>query len=429
MVGDLVYTAASVRALQPSDDGERYEVCDAEIPELRVRVGKREKVWILRTRLRGERLALTYEDGNAEAVKPATARLWAEKQLKLVKDGIDPRVEAKRAATDTVAAVVANWIALDQVGRGNRTAGEVERVMRREVLPFVGRQPISKVTRREWNALIETVEKRAPTMARRLFAYIHRMLRWAVSKGYIESSPMADALKPGVEVVRTRWHDDEKEVGDLWHAFESMPWPFGRIYQLLLLTGARREEIGGLLWSEIDLEQRRIVKPGKRTKRLPKHAHIDNIIPLSAAALAIIEKLPRREPEKGKPDFVFTTTGATSVSGWSRAKRQIDAIIAAKREAEGRAPIQPWRNHDLRRTLSSNMQKLGVDPFIVDALNSHVGGIRAVYQRYGYRPELAAAIEKWGEFVSGLVAAQPVARRRLSKTAAALEAWGQETGR
>lgn len=171
----------------------------------------------------------------------------------------------------------------------------------------------------------------------------------------------------------------------MWRATEGL---FGAVTRLLILTGARREEITQLRWSEIDGD---VVKlEGDRTKTGAPH-----IIPLSATAQALLNCLPRI----GGSDFVFTTSGRKPISGWSRPKIDLD----------DRAAVTDWRIHDLRRTVATGMQKLGITLQTVEAVLGHVsgsrGGIVGVYQRHDYAAEKRAALEAWGAHVAALVRA------------------------
>jgi integrase len=123
-------------------------------------------------------------------------------------------------------------------------------------------------------------------------------------------------------------------------------------------------------------------------------------VPLSDVALAILNGLPR---VAGVSDYVFTTNGRTPVSGFSKAKRSFDALIAKSR---GEA-IPRWTLHDLRRTAASGMAKLGVAPHVVDAVLNHksgaIKGVSAVYMCYGYDAEKCVALETWGRFLEEFI--------------------------
>ena len=109
---------------------------------------------------------------------------------------------------------------------------------------------------------------------------------------------------------------------------------------------------------------------------------------------------------EGEADFVFSTTGRTPVSGFSKTKARIDArmqqILGDK--------FQPWRTHDLRRTAASGMAALGFQPHVIERVLNHVsgaqGGLVGVYQRHEYREERKRAIMAWGAHVIALVSAE-----------------------
>ena len=114
---------------------------------------------------------------------------------------------------------------------------------------------------------------------------------------------------------------------------------------------------------------------------------------------------PRLARNSGEADFVFSTTGRTAVSGFSKAKARIDARM---QEILG-DKFQPWRTHDLRRTAASGMAALGFQPHVIERVLNHVsgaqGGLVGVYQRHEYRDERHRAIIAWAAHVMGLVSA------------------------
>jgi integrase len=153
-----------------------------------------------------------------------------------------------------------------------------------------------------------------------------------------------------------------------------------------MLTGCRREEIGGLRWSEIDLYKALIVLPPGRTKTSREHS-----VPLSAMALDIIEAQPRREGR----DYVFGD-GPHGYKGFSQGKAELDR----------RAKIDPrWVIHDLRRSFSTRLHELGIAPHIVEELLGHVGhkaGVAGVYNKSVYTNEKRQALALWAERLAAL---------------------------
>jgi integrase len=197
-------------------------------------------------------------------------------------------------------------------------------------------------------------------------------------------------------VSRDRILNDD-EVCRFWIATTALGYPFGHLFQLLLLTGQRLTEVGAAKASEIDLDSRLWVIPRERAKNDVAHT-----VPLSGPAITIVRSLPRVASKSG---YLFTTTGDTPVSGWSRAKRNLDKLMVEAGDKDVKIPA--WRLHDLRRTVSSGMARLGIAlPTIEKVLNHTSGsfaGIVRVYQRHSYSDEKRAALEAWASFLLQLV--------------------------
>jgi len=297
-------------------------------------------------------------------------------------------------ARDLFRNVVADWLKRDQ--GDNRSHDEVKRVLEKEAVAKWGDRRIAEITRREIAELIDGIADRgAITAARRCHAHLHRLFRWAVGRGIIELSPMAYLPKPGAEVKRKRVLSDD-EVSLAWAAAQQIGWPMGSAIQLLILTCARREEIGGLKWTEVDKEHREIRLEGERTKNGEDHT-----IPLSDAAWNLMQSIPHVAGSQ----FVFTTTSNTPISGWSRAKEKVDELM--RTQLGDNVALKPWRIHDLRRTAATGMERLGVKQQVVEALLGHIAGSKAgvtgIYQRHNYEDEKRVAIEKWAQHVTTLV--------------------------
>src|SRR5262249_13706435 len=145
----------------------------------------------------------------------------------------------------------------------------------------------------------------------------------------------------------------------------------------------RRNEIGRLTWSEVDLGRKLIALAPERTKNSRSHG-----VPLSSQASAILERQPRRT------EFVFSKRGFIN---WSDVKTRLDQ----------RAGIAPWRLHDLSRTCATQLGELGVQPHHIEAILNHYSGHRAgvagVYQRAKYEPEMRAALQKWADHLEALI--------------------------
>ena len=380
-------TAASVERLKPPPQGQ-IDVFDQGYPGLALRISYGGgKTWVFFYRIGGRlrRMGL----GTYPAVSLSEAREAWRGARQEVAQGRDPSQSRKRERPATnFAAVAEEWLRRDQ--SKNRSHANVVRILNKDVIPVWGHLAIQDIGRRDVLDLIDGIADRgAVSMARQVHAHVHRLFRWCVGRGIIETSPMADLPKPGTKVARDRVLTDAELVA-VWKGCDQLGWPFGIIFQLLLLTGARREEIGGLRWSEIsDADDAPEIKlEGARTKSGEPH-----VIPISKLVAVSIGMAPHI----ANSDFVFTTNGKTPVSGWSRAKVRLDKLV----------PLDPWTIHDLRRTVATGMQKLGVGLQVVEAILGHVSGSRAgvvgIYQRHTYDAEKRAALNAWAAHVSALL--------------------------
>jgi integrase len=195
----------------------------------------------------------------------------------------------------------------------------------------------------------------------------------------------------------------DEELRLVWLAAEALGFPFGPIFQLLILTGQRRGEVAGMTRGELDLVSAMWVIPPERAKNGLRHS-----VPLAPPAIAILKAQPRFDRAKGEADWVFSP-GASAPSGFSRARRRLDAAMlellgAADAEAE---PLPTWVVHDIRRSVASGMARLGIDLPVIERCLNHIsgsfGGIVGVYQRHSYAEEMRAAEERWGRHVEVLL--------------------------
>jgi integrase len=272
---------------------------------------------------------------------------------------------------------------------------ETKRTLERDVKPALGTRPIRELTRRDIRELLETiVERGSPSQANHSLAYLRAMLNWAVSNDLIESSPTAGLKMPARAVERDRALDDG-EIRLFWQGCNKIGWPFGPLFQLLLLTAQRRDELAQATWSEFDLGKALWTLPRERTKNDKAH-----LVHLSPPALEIIEALR----QIGTTSFLFTTTGDSPVSGFGRARER---LAAAMRAIEIADKFEPFTLHDLRRTATTGMARLGVAPHVVDKILNHVSGairgVAAIYNRHAYLDERRAALEAWGRHIESLV--------------------------
>jgi integrase len=321
--------------------------------------------------------------GNAHAVKLEQARAIAANLHAQVRLGHDVAAErdARRAkVAETFGAAIAAYLPRLQARVRPRSYVETGRYLSRYLRSLHDWQ-LAAINRRavaERLLQIETAHGRAS--ANRARTCLSAFFSWAMREGLADANPVIGTERRK-ECSRSRVLS-ESELRTIWSALGSDE--FGAIVRLLILTGQRREEIGGLRWSEIEVGAIRL--PAERVKNKREHT-----VPLSAPARAILAR-----PHRFGHDFVFGR-GEGGFSGWSRCKGRLDVLITG---LVGH-PLPGWTLHDIRRSVVTGMADIGIQPHVIEAVINHIsgtrGGIAGVYNRSSYQTEKRRALELWAE--------------------------------
>jgi integrase len=342
----------------------------------------------------------------------AAARARAIEAAGLVENGEDPRVAfaASAAGAGTVADIIESYLALHVRARKLRTAAKIERRMRKNVLPIIGDVRIADLHRRDITRVTDALLTRgSPSEANHVFADLRAMFAWVVKRGDLDHSPLGGIEKPAAVSSRDRVLTDD-EIRALWNGLPD--WLVGsrtcvrvtcaRIIRLCLATGQRVGEVAGMRRAEFDLERRLWCLPPERVKNNTEHS-----VPLSDLAVTIIEEaLADAGPDS---ELVFMGSDGEAI-----APILVAGMILGARKA-GRCPVASWSAHDLRRTVFTNMARLGVAPIVLAHVANHQSAVRggitfAVYVQYNYGKEKREALELWAERLIALIGQQPVAR-------------------
>lgn len=317
--------------------------------------------------------------------------------------GGDPAGEAREVRNRIdVAGLVASYLTHQQQRMKPRSYQELARHLEGHVKPLHGRRA-SQVTQRDAVELLQGIAKAAPVAANRVRASLSAMFAWGMKAGLVPANPIAATFKPAGEKPRERVLSDA-ELALVWSCTASAA-DYDRIVRLLLLTGARREEIAGMRWDEVarrDDGTATWVLPSERSKN---HLPHEVVLPLVAEAL-----LPEpREAADGAPRDLLFGEGEGPFSGWSRCKERLDGRIA---KANGGKAIAPWVLHDLRRTFVTRLNDLGVEPHVIEALVNHASGsakagVAGVYNRSAYAAQKHAALAVWCDHIAQLVGDKP----------------------
>lgn len=312
--------------------------------------------------------------------------------------------------------------------RRPRYAAEAERASRYG-LPGLLKRPAARISRTDTvNALDQIVKAGKAITAGRTMAYARACFAWGRRRGKVPENPFAELPISAGTTERERALSDA-EITEVWAAADTLGYPFGPFYKLLILSLQRREEVAGMRWSEISDDMTRWTLPGARMKNGRPH-----IVHLSEAVRRVLRAIPRAEGG----DLVFTTTAYRAavpdavprgkrnteprpISGFSQGKRYLDAAIAkvrvetAAKLGQKPAAIAAWRVHDLRRTGVTTLAALGFDSIVVDKLLAHqpakLRGVAGIYQRHDFARERAAALDAWSTHVLGIEASNVVRLR------------------
>jgi integrase len=350
--------------------------------------------WAVRYRYGGRPRKLTL--GSLPGLTLAEARVKAATALAELAKGIDPIVTtaaakqaAKRAAIersgDTVDRLALLFIEQHAKKKTRRSSwSAVESTFRREVLPRWSGRLVADITRKDVRELIRAIAQTRPIQANRAQAYLSRFFRWCVNEDYVTGSPVVGLERPSKENVRERSLSDS-EIRRLWPATEALPAAYRDIYRLLLLSGARRQEVAGMEWCELDISNKIWALPSARSK-----SKLPHMLPLGPLAWAIIEGQPK----------VSAHVFGHERRAFASFKPLLDKLMQ---------PDAHFVNHDLRRTARSLMSRANIASEIAERMISHVpSGMIKRYDKHDYLKEKREGFAKLEREI-GLILNPPAA--------------------
>jgi len=403
----------SVDALKPSNKDQF--LWDDDLHGFGVKVtpaGKKTYIYQYRTagRAGSTRRATLGVHGS---LTPDDARIAAKEAAKLISAGLHPTDEkrqkekarqAKKLSDEELGFktyCVDTYLPARKPELRTRTYDFIEAALRCHAYPVLASKPLPDITSRDVRKLLDGIKHESVRYS--VFGVLRTLFKWAAAKGRedIPASPLEgmEALRP-VE-SRDRVLSDA-ELALALRAADELAQPYGPFYGLLFATGQRRDEVAALDWAELNRAELLWTLPRERAKNGKA-----NIVPLNAHAIAALDRVAGGDkwPSRG---LVFPATDKTPISGFSKAKKALDAkmLDLARSDAEqaGDNPeavqLTPWRLHDARRTLATGLQRLGVRFEVTEAVLNHTSGISragvaGVYQRHGWAPEKRAALDAW----------------------------------
>lgn len=432
-------TDTAIRAVLAKHQNRRVDLADGGVPGLTLRIGRtRGATWSLLFRVVGEggvtdrghalkggkhRISLgSYPDVSLEA-----ARAKANRCLDQAKKGERPTEELERAATAgglTVKALAEKFM-VDYVRMKElRALNKYEGAVRVHIVSVIGNMLADVLSREQVRGLVKKAMIRVPRgqgardrprggkeAARSVVAVLRKMINWGMRERLLKRtdnpvSGMEDNLPKKKQKERVLSLEEARLA---WRAAETLGYPFGPTYQLILLTGCRPGEWSTCIRPYVDLKQALLVLPADAYKS--EHVHV---VPLVPRAVEILRKvLTEHRGQSG--EYLFSgTDGRKRLSGWTKAQARMMRAICA---VSGARPAVPWTPHDLRRTVATRIaEKLGVggEQLIKRVLGHSDGSVTAIYNRYGYVKEMRAVLAQWAMDLTGDASRAALRIRRKS---------------
>jgi integrase len=392
-------TDMMLAALKPPAAG-RLELKDTLVPGLMLRVTAHDqRTWSVRGRLPdGKRIRPTI--GAYPAVSIREARRRALRLLGDMTDGVDPtavkrvaaRAKAEAKQAPLVGARFIEWQRAKAADWSPRYAAEVERVGNTAILPKIGRRSLTATTREDWVGLATAVRRNAPAKAAWIYDVSSSFLNYSEAAGWLTTNPLPRRgrghLAPKV-AARQRVLTDT-ELIKLWQASEHLRPKPRAFVRLLIMTGARESEVAGIAVTEVDLLAGRWTIPALRAK---------NRNPITLPLHPLVQAELRRIWPRERVGADFRLLGAVRGSG-------LQAPSKVKTTTDRHAAIEPWRWHDLRRTVRTGLARLGIDQTIAELALNHLSGRSALVRTYDvhdYAPEILNALTRWQSHVTHIL--------------------------
>jgi len=379
--------AKTVTALALGKGQRETFAWDTELPGFGLRLQGQRRTYIAQYRANGRTRRVKL--GAAETLSPTQAREGARRMLARVALGHDPQAEkqAKRAAAEHTFAHVAGAYLAAKQGELRPASFRITKLyLTGDYFRPLHARGVAEITHPDIAARLSAITRNhsahTASAARRA---ISALFRWTMEEGWTQTNPVIGTRRPQEAAARDRVLLDS-ELAGVWRACGDDD--FGKIVRLLILLGSRRQEIGGMRWSEFDLNAGTWTLPKERSKN-----HRAHTITLPPVALDIIRSVPR-----GERDHLFGERAGSGFTGWSNAKTELD------RRLDG---VAPWKLHDLRRSVATKMADIDIEPHHVEAVLNHYSGHRrgphGVYNKSAYERQVKAALVRWSEHLLVLV--------------------------
>lgn len=412
----LTDTAINKAQREATASGVRRDLSDATLPGLRLRVSPASKrntagisAWVLACRDRDGRMR-RFPIGDYPGIGISEARERARSLRVQIRSGADPIADGRRrraiarAAREGVGTLEAllNLYGPPLPPKRGESSSDAPRA--KPIGPgaslkswFEARARIERVFKKLLGRALENLNSSdlqmeadsypSAQIAASAVRHLRPVLKWGAGRGYVAET--VAAITPPAQVRRRDRVLSRDELTLILPALSSSTRTHRRAFFFMMLTLARREEVAGARWRDVDLEGKMLRLP------ITKNG-LAHIIPLSTQAIAILDGIGR-----GKPDnLIFSTSTGGRLSNWDRETK-------ALMKDTGTAG---WTRHDLRRTGATMLGELGVDPHVIEAALNHAAvhsQLAAIYNAARYRAQVQEALQRLSDRLE-VIAADPV---------------------
>jgi integrase len=330
-----------------------------------------------------------YHIGDASAVGIADARRIAARIMAEVAEGKDPVAERMAERGSGTFAELAERYVEQHAKRKNKSWRQADALVRKHLLPRWGKLDTKSITRADVRAVMRRIE--APVVANQVKAAASAIFTWAVKEEIVTANPCI-----GVDGNETRSRErvlSDSELPRFWAAFDDAGLVRSSALKVILLTGQRpgevshmrREHVVDGWWTMPGEPDHKLGWPG--TKNGQSHR-----VWLPEVVRDIIADIDGGSTT----GFVFTTgSRGNPVGKLAEAMRGICTEIGVEEK------VTP---HDLRRTFSTRVTRLGFGRDAMNRVTNHKeGGIADVYDRHRYEPENKKIMERVAAKIMALV--------------------------
>jgi integrase len=327
--------------------------------------------------------------GSAEVVSAEAARQAARKALGAVANGQDPQGErADRRDADklTLRKAVGEYLAVKKRELRPRSFFETARYLTGNYFRSLHGMPLDTIERRDVATCIVRIARESGNPAAgQARSKLSGFFTWCLRMGMVQANPVIGTHEPAQNRPRERVLSDD-ELTAIWRACGDDE--YGKIVKLLILTGCRREEIGGMCWTEIKPDGTWTL-PTERSKN--GRAHTLPLMPMMREIIGTVPQVVGR-------DQLFGERSPHGFTGWHECKPGLDQRSGVTDE---------WRLHDVRRSVATRMADIGIAPHIIEQILNHQSGHKAgpagIYNRSSYEREVKAALALWEDHIRALI--------------------------